>query len=196
MCGLILRWIAILCPVFYFGAILLAAYFYPQFNFFKQVSSELGARSGPHPYIFNIGLMSFGVAIVIASISFRRMLWRLQAQAVAAWLVCGVLALFGMATLLEGIFPWPDWRHSAAASFGLPNLAGPALLAVSLRQRPEIRRLRIYLIITNILMIAMLAIYLVAAKLGYAGLGQLLYSLLALPWISVSTYALSGSEPI
>ena len=58
------------------------------------------------------------------------------------------------------------------------------------------QRLRIFLIITNILMVVMLAIYTVAAKSGYAGLGQLLYSLVALPWISVSIYALSRSEPI
>jgi len=96
MCGLIFRWAAILCPAFYFGTVLVAAGFYPGFNLFKQVSSELGASNGPHPWIFNAGFILFGVATVMATISFRRMLGRLQAPAVTGWLVCGILAMFGV----------------------------------------------------------------------------------------------------
>jgi len=187
----ILRWVGIASPLLYFGSITVGCHLYPGFDLVRQVSSELGARNAPHPLGFNVGLMLFGAATALTALQLRNVLNDMKIPSVRAGIASGVIALFGFATLMAGSFPLPDWKHAAAASLGFPNLLGPWLLAVALRIRRDLQTFRVYLVGTNIAMALAMAFYMALAHLGYPGLGQLLYSFTAVPWIGVSACVLS-----
>ena len=186
-----LRWAGIASPLLYFGSITVGCRLYPGFDLVRHVSSELGARNAPHPLVFNAGPMSFGAATALTALQLRNVLNDLHIPSVRAGIASGVIALFGFATLMAGSFPLPDWKHAAAASLGLPHLLGPWLLAVALPIRRDMQSLRVYLVSTNIAMVLAMASYMALAHLGYPGLGQLLYSFTAVPYIGVSAYVLS-----
>jgi hypothetical membrane protein len=177
-------------PVLYFGSVGLAALLYPGFSFVRQFASELGADGATHPQVLNAGIILVGVMTLAATVGFWRVLPRLGARPVPARLTCYVVGMFGVAMVFAGIYPHPDWRHSGAG-LGIPVLAGPALLATALWKRRDLRPLRNYLLVTNALMVAMLFVYVSATHSGYVGLCQLLYSLLAIPWMGVSALVLS-----
>lgn len=178
-------------PFIYFGSVLLAAVFYPGFSFTRQFASELGADGSPHPNILNVGLMLVGVASLIASFGFWRALRHLGAKPVPARLTCYLIAMFGVAILMAGIFPIPSILLHSGFGLSMPIMIGPVVLATALKQRDDARPLRNYLLLTNILMAAFLVFYLAATRTKCAGLGQLLYSLTAIPWMGISAYLLS-----
>jgi hypothetical membrane protein len=192
--GLLFLKAGVAIPFLYFGSVALAALFYPGFSLVRQFASELGTPEAPHPEILNVGIIGVGVVTLLATAGYWRVLPRLGARAVPARLTCYVIGMFGVAMVLAGIFPHPDWRHSGAG-LGLPILAGPALLAAALSSRDDMRVLRRYLLVTNVLMVAMLVVYVAATRSPFVGLCQLLYTLIAIPWMGVSAYVLARHAP-
>jgi hypothetical membrane protein len=188
-----LRGVGIASPFIYFATIGAGWLFNPGFDPVRQVSSELGSRDATLPLVFNSGFVLFGLSIIAIGVLIHRALWDLGSRPARAAIVSGVFTIFGCATVGAGLFPLPDWKHAVAASFGLPIVVGPGLMAFALRGRPDLRGFRLYLVGTNGVMVLAIGAYLALAVHGYPGLGQLLYSLTAVPWIGVSAAVLSGT---
>jgi len=179
-------------PFLYFGSLVAAARFYPGFSFVRQFASELGADGAPHPHILNVGIIMVGVASLIATFGYWCALSRLGARPIPARLTCYFTAMFGVAMLMAGIFPIPNYLMHSGFGLSMPIMIAPVLLATALKNRGDTRQLRNYLLLTNILMAAFLVFYLGTTHTKIVGLGQLLYSIAAIPWIGVSAYALSS----
>ena len=187
--GAVGLWAGVAVPVLYFGSVLAAAPFYPGFSFVRQFASELGAEGAPHPYILNTGLVGVGLAGILAGRSFWRTLLELGARPIAARWTGLLIAMFGVAIVMAGLFPHPSLLHWG---FGLsiPFVVAPTVLAFGLRHRPEATPLRRYLLATNAMMIVLFIATLAAAHSPIVGLCQLLYTLAAIPWLGVGAVAL------
>ena len=179
-------------PVLYFASVVAGAMAYPGFSFSRQFASELGSPGAPHPWILNSGIIGVGLAAIISALGFRRALLRRAALATPTRWFSAIVAMFGIAIVMAGIFPHPDWRHSG---FGLsfPIIGGPAVLAAALWKREDCRVLRRYLLVTNVLMIVTIVAFVGATHSPVVGLCQLLYTVAAIPWIGVAAWVLRSS---
>jgi hypothetical membrane protein len=182
----------VLVPVLYFGTILVSSLFYPGYSHVRQYASELGSASARHPAIFNTGMIAMGVAAIVSLIGFHAALRRLGANRVVIWLFLITLGAFGFSTIMAGLFPMPDPRHSGFG-LGLAMLVSPALLAAALWRVPEMRALRIYLVATFIAALVLFAIMSGAGSLvrrSNVGAFQRTFALTGIPWIGIASWAL------
>src|SRR5687768_11956982 len=81
-------------PILYFGSVALAAVFYPGFSVVRQFASELGTPEAPHPEILNVGIILVGVATLMATMGYWRVLPRLGARPIPTRLACYVIGMF------------------------------------------------------------------------------------------------------
>lgn len=182
----------ILVPVLYFGSILVSSLFYPGYSHVRQYASELGSASARYPMIFNSGMIAMGVATLVSLIGFHAALRRLGANRIVIWLFVITLGAFGFSTVMAGLFPMPDPRHGGFG-LGLAMLASPALLAAALWRVPEMRGLRMYLVITFIAALALFAIISGAGSFvrrSNIGAFQRTFALTGIPWIGIASWAL------
>jgi hypothetical membrane protein len=166
--------IGIAVPVLYFGTQLVAARFYPGYNFLTQAASELGSDAALYPWIFNIGAVATGIAGLMAAVGVFRALRSLDTHPFLAGLITLTLVAGAVGSLWAGVFPLPDPRHSANPfSFGLLLL--PPLLLVAVWRRIDARFLKLYLAADIVLCLILIAILSGAVPLatgGYQGLVQ------------------------
>jgi hypothetical membrane protein len=177
-------------PLLYFGNLVLTPLFYPGYNHVTQYASELGGPDAPRPIIFNTVIMVLGVAGLAAGAGFFLGLRRLTGKTVLAALLGLIMVLFGASMVMGGLFPMPDPRHGGYG-LGMGVHLGPLLLALALRKRPNLRGLRIYLLITTVLMIVFFAIMMGVGQLvtrANVGVFQRLYALNLFPWIGIGSY--------
>ncbi|HVR95148.1 MAG TPA: DUF998 domain-containing protein [Thermoanaerobaculia bacterium] len=167
-------WMGVAVPILYFGSQIVAAPFYPGYNFMSQVASELGSDRSTLPVIFNTGVILTGIAAMIASTGFLHALRRLGTTPVLAWLTSISLLSTGLGGLWAGSFPLPDPRHNPGL-LGLGTFLMPLLLAAALWKRKDAGPVRTYLLVNAILFIAQIPIMSGMAGLdtrGYEGLLQ------------------------
>jgi hypothetical membrane protein len=182
----------ILVPILYFGTQLLAAPFFPDYNFLSMVASLLGSDLAPYPAIFNGGAIITGIVTIIASVGFLLAFQRLGINPAMAWLTSLAVLLNGLGSLWAGFFPMPDPRHGAN-----PFTAGiflfPILLTFALWNQRRAWPVKIYLIITNLLFIALIPIMSGVSGINtqaYQGLLQRIAALIFFVPISVGSYFL------
>jgi len=183
---------AMAIPFIYFGNVALSSLFYPGYSQLGQLEGQLGSKLAPHPELFNVGNIIMGAAILIAAFGFCRELQSVGTRPILNWLTTLVLALFGCSALMAGFFPWPDPRYGGSG-LALIHICGPALLAAALWGRRETRLLNAYLIGTNLLMVAILAIMMGAGGLvtyANSGLIERMFALAGIPWIGIGAYVL------
>lgn len=184
-------------PVLYFGTLLVGSFFYPGYSQVTQYASELGSATAPHPAIFNAGIISTGVAALLASAGFVRALAALAAPRALALLAGLALALFGVSLLLGGFFPMPDPRHGGFG-LGLAIHPAPFFLAAALWRRPSLRSLNVFLLANGVGMLAMFAIMMGVGALvtrGNVGIYQRVNALTVFIWIGVAAGALLRHVP-
>jgi hypothetical membrane protein len=184
--------IGILVPFLYFGTQIIAAPFFPDYSFLSMPASLLGSDLARYPLIFNMGAMITGIATLIASIGFLVAFKRIEINPIMARLTSIALALNGVASLWAGFFPMPDPRHGSNP-FGVGIFVFPALLLAALWNQPDARRMKIYLILTNLLFLALIPVMSGMAGLdtrGYQGLLQRIAALIFFPPISVGAWYL------
>jgi hypothetical membrane protein len=177
-------------PLLYFGSVVTAALSYPGFSLIRQFASELGANDAPHPLILNVGVVLSGVATILAGAGFRMALARLGARDVWRRWASITTAALGAALGVAGLFPLPNWWHYVGSSLAFPAILAPLLLALALRQCPQARGLRWYLVVNNVLMVLAYFAFVCGRGSNILGLLQLLYTLLAIPWVAVAAYVL------
>jgi hypothetical membrane protein len=181
-------WIAFIVPFAYFGAQLVAAPFYPGYDFFRQVASELGSGSAPRPWILNTGLFIVGGATVIGSVGLLLGLRRNGVHPVLAWLAGLVMAVSAVGTLKAGIYPMPDPRHASGGLLGASLMIVPLLLTISLWKDPNAKSVRLYLICSLLLVVCCIPFVSGAIQInldGYRGLVQRVFALAVFPPIAV-----------
>ena len=63
---------AMVASVFYFAIQLLAAPFYPNYDFIRLAASDLGSPESSSPMVFNLGAMLSGLVMVLGAYGFWR----------------------------------------------------------------------------------------------------------------------------
>jgi hypothetical protein len=159
----------IMVPFFYFGTQIIAAFFYPDYSFLKMPASLLGSDLAHYPLIFNMGAMITGIATLIASLGFLYAFKRIRVNPILAWIASIALALNGVASLWAGFFAMPDPRHGSNP-FTLGIFVFPILLLAALWTQPDARKIKAYLIVTNLLFLMLIPI-----MSGMAGLDTRAY---------------------
>ena len=184
--------LGIVIPFLYFVTQFIAAPFFPNYSFLSMEASFLGSDRAIYPAIFNVGTVISGIATLLASIGFFLALQRLEVNRILAWFTFIAIFLTGIGSLWAGFIPLPDPRHGSNP-FMFGSLAFPILLAITLWKRSNTQTIKIYLIITNLLFLAMLPITSGLTGLDtkiYQGLLQRIVALIFLPPIGVGAYFL------
>jgi hypothetical membrane protein len=182
----------IVVPILYFGTQLLAAPFFPQYSFLSMVASVLGSDLAPYPAIFNTGAMLTGIATIIASVGFFLALQQLDTHPWLAGLASLAVLLNGLGSLWAGFFPLPDPRHGSNP-FAVGIFLFPILFTFAIWKLSDAAAIKTYLMITNLLFIALIPIMSGASGIntqGYQGLLQRLTALVFFLPISVGSYFL------
>jgi hypothetical membrane protein len=185
--------IGIMIPFLYFGTQIAAAPFYPNYSFLSMAASLLGSDLAIYPSIFNLGAMITGIATLIASIGFLHAFQRLDAHPILAWLTSIAVFLNGLGSLWAGLIPLPDPRHGSNP-FVVGIFLFPALFAATLWKRHDARSIKTYLIITNLLFIALIPLMIGIVGIdtgGYQGLLQRIVAVIFFSPISVGAYFLA-----
>jgi hypothetical membrane protein len=180
-------------PLFYFGIQLVAAPFYPGYSFVAHAASELGSPQSLQPDIFNGGAMLLGVVTLLSAYGFLRGLQRIGTNVVLAWLVAIGVVLNGLGSLWAGIYPLPEPRHGSNP-FTAGILLLPVLLTIALWKQRDARGLKTYLILANMVFVAMVPIMSGMVSIdrgGYAGLLQRITTLAVFPPVGVAAYFLA-----
>jgi len=185
--------IGIMIPFLYFGTQIVASPCYLNYSFLSMAASLLGSDLAIYPSIFNAGAMITGIATLIASFGFLRAFQRLDAHPILAWLTSIAIFLNGLGSLWAGLIPLPDPRQGSNP-FVVGIFLFPALLAATLWKRSDAGSIKTYLIITNLLFVALIPIMSGIAGIdtrGYQGLVQRIVALVFFPPICVGAYFLA-----
>ena len=109
-----------------------------------QYVSELGARHATRPWLFNAALLVAGLSAAGLGAGFALAVRALGGSGGWGWAAGVLLLVAGAGLVIGAIYPWPDPRHLAIQA-GLGAQIAPLLLALGVRRRPELSRLRIFL---------------------------------------------------
>lgn len=182
---------AVASPFVYFGTQLVAAPFYPGYSFVTQAASMLGSDLSTRPWVFNVGAMLTGVTLLIGAIGVGTALVRAQVHPILAWPPALSIAINGYIALNAGRFPLPDPRHGGHPILMVPVLLFPVLMLAAIWKLPGARAMRIYLIVTAVLigvMVPIMAGVTPIDKGAYEGVLQRITTLLMFPPIGVGAW--------
>ena len=177
-------------PLLYFASLAAAVMTYPGFSVIRQYASELGAKGAPHPLVLNVGVVLSGAATILGCAGLWLVLGRVNSPGVWRRWACATAAAQGAALVVAGLFPLPNWWHYVGSSLAFPAILAPVLLALALRPYRAAKGLRAYLVVNNALMVLAYFVLVCGRGSNVLGLLQLLYTLLAIPWIAVASVAL------
>ena len=182
----------ILVPILYFGTQFLAAPFFPDYSFLSMAASVLGSDLAIYPAIFNTGAMITGIATIIASAGFFLALRQLGTNPFLAGFTTLALLLNGLGSLWAGFFPLPDPRH-ASNPFMVGIFLFPILFTLAVWKLGQATPIKTYLIITNLLFLALIPVMsgvLGINTQGYQGLLQRITALVFFLPIGIGAYFL------
>jgi hypothetical membrane protein len=180
-------------PILAFGSTLLAMAADPGFDLSRRYISELGGASARLPLIFNGGVFASGVMAGVAGIGFGLAISALTRARLAGALTATVFILAGVGLLQAALYPWPDPRH-LAINLALGIQIAPLLLLWGLRRRPDLARLKPFLVIVSVVMAALTVLtrHLVLPGLvndANVGWWERAYAILLVGWVAVAAVA-------
>ena len=146
---------AVAMPILYFGTQIAAAAFYPGYSFSQQSASMLGTHFSRQPWIFNAGVMLTGFAALGAALGLYRH-FRSKTHFVLSTLIGLTVACMGVVCLRSSAFPMPDPRHGSWDSLLKFSTVTPHLMLLGLWKRSHGWGLRIYLIFSIALLLALI----------------------------------------
>lgn len=185
--------LGITVPFIYYGIQIVAAPFFPDYSFVRQPASLLGSDHSTHPAVFNTGAMATGIATLVAALGFFIALRRIGANLFLSGLTSVALLGNAISSFRAGYYPMPDPRHGGHPAFLIPMLLLPFLLTVTLWKERNARPLKVYLIATIALQIAIVPIMSGNTSLdnrAYGGVIQRIGALAIFPPIAVCAYYL------
>ncbi|CAN5312019.1 hypothetical protein BH10PSE1_BH10PSE1_00020 [soil metagenome] len=147
----ILLAIGVFAPVLAFAAVGLAILAYPGFDNARQYLSELGNESATVPMIFNGGVFVAGIMAGFAGVGFGLAVSAITRRHIVGALIGVVFVLAGAGLALSTLFPYPDPRHQII-DMALGIQVAPLLLLWGLAGSREMPRLKVFLILTFVLM--------------------------------------------
>ncbi len=164
-------YMAFAAPFCYFGVQLLAALFYPNYNFLRHAASDLGSPDSSQPWVFNLGAMLGGMVTVLGAYGFWQG-WRL-----ARVLLCVAVVFAGLGSIWAGIYPLPSLKHSQNPFALLGLLSIPFLVAIAFWQQQVAR---IWLVLPIALFLVSMPLIAGAIPVDRAAFNGLLQRLFAL----------------
>ena len=159
----IVKWVAVLAPVWFGLVILFAGAFTPGYVHLSQAISELGASNTPYAPVVNfIGFIPLGCSVVLLAFAVNRDTTRRVPETILK----GLLGMTGIAILVAGIFPTDPGGRRDTLSGMVHALAGITLLITAgvtpiivalLPSQPNSKRFtfRIYSLATGISLVAL-----------------------------------------
>jgi hypothetical protein len=180
----------LLAPLLYFAMQLVAAPFYPGHNFLTHAASDLGATSFQYGNLFNVGVMTVGGLLILASIGIGVTLHHRRTPiSLLAFVVVTVLAS-GLSTIWAGLVPLPSPDHGGHPGLTLLMVLIPVALLLALWKQ---RQVRPWLVMSVGLVIALIPVMSGALPLdlrSYAGLTQRILALAIFGAVGISAWYL------
>ena len=189
-----LLWIGTAAPIAAMAIVGVAALAYPGFDNATQYLSELGGETARAPIIFNAGVFLAGLMAGIAGLGFGLAVHALSGARVAGVVIAVVFVVAGAGLSMSTLYPWPDPRHMVI-NLGLGIQLAPLLLLWGLSSRRDVPRLKFFLLL---IFMAMLALTILTKHLLFAGLvndanvgwWERAYAIVLVGWVGVAAWAL------
>ena len=186
--------VGVAAPLLALTVVAVAILAYPGFNNSTQYLSELGGATAKAPIIFNGGVFVAGVMAGLAGIGFGLAIYALTGARVAAWVIAIVFILAGGGMSASTLWPWPDPRHMII-NLALGIQLAPMLLLWGLAKRRDVPRLKLFLVVTFVVMaiLTVLTKHLVfPGTVNDANVGwwERLYAIVLVCWVGVAAWVL------
>lgn len=177
-------------PFLYFGMQLLAAPFYPGYNFLTQPASDLGASTFTYGQWFSAGILLFGAVLLLGAVGMGVVLSQRRTHVLLTAFVVLTVAACGVASLWAGVYPLPDPAHGGPPWLTFGMILTPLALTLALWKQTS---LRLPLLVSVLLILALIP--LLSGALGvdtraYSGLLQRLLALATFGSISLAAFGL------
>lgn len=176
---------AILVPVVYFGAQVLAAPYFPDYSLLTTSASDLGSDLSSRPGILNTGALLTGVLALLGSVGLAMSLPRIGAGKLAACALALCVASAGLASLWAGGHPLPSPRHDPGA-LGAGMFVAPFAAVWAAWRLPPAGALRWTLSLNAVAFVALAAIMFGVGDIDLSACGGLMQKLLAVASFSPS----------
>jgi len=186
--------IGMAAPPLALAAVLVGVATWPGFDHARQYLSELGGSSAPLPLIFNGGVFIAGLMCIAAGLGFGLAIHGLTGRWIAASLTAVIFVLAGAGLSVSSLYPWPDPRHMAI-NLGLGIQLAPLLLLWGLWSHVDLRRLKVFLFATFVVMaiLTVLTRHLVlpgTVNDANVGLWERAYAIILVGWVGVAAFLL------
>ena len=183
--------LGILVPLLYFGKQIVAATYFPGYDWMSQSASELGTEASRWPAIFNVGSIANGVIALCASVGLLFGLRRVGTSTVWCWLTALSVASLGWAALRGGLYPMPDPRHNPGP-LGIGMFLIAPLYTIALWKLRDAQLLKAYFIANMFIFAVLFAVRAGIAGIslqGYEGAFQRVFAMVVFVPIGVGAYA-------
>lgn len=186
--------VGVAAPLLALAAVGAAVLTYPGFDHARQYLSELGSPDAPVPALFNVAILIAGAMCMTAGLGFGLAIRALTGARIAGVLTAVVFAAAGAGLILSSLYPWPDPRHMAI-NLGLGIQLAPLLLLWGLWAHADLKRLKLFLAITFVIMavLTVLTKHLFLPGLvndANVGWWERGYALTLVGWVGVAAYIL------
>nr|WP_315052965.1 acyltransferase family protein [uncultured Brevundimonas sp.] len=190
----LLLWVGTAGPIAAMAIVGVAALAYPDFNNATQYLSELGGETARTPIIFNAGVFLAGLMAGIAGLGFGLAVHALTGARIAGVVVAVVFVIAGAGLSMSTLYPWPDPRHMVI-NLGLGIQLAPLLLLWGLSSRRDLPRLKLFLLLIFLAMLALTALtkhLLFAGLVNDANVGwwERAYAIVLVGWVAIAAWAL------
>ena len=158
----------ILGPIIAISAVLISVYLHPGFSWTDDYLSDLGELGTSYNFVFNLGLIAAGIALLLFVLGLPELVKRGMGQVGVVLIAVSMLSLVGI-----GAFPLGTSPHAAVSVtfFALPLIAF-LLIGVDLVREPSERKWGAISLLAGVGLISLLP-ELLAAFLGVIGMAAI-----------------------
>jgi hypothetical protein len=186
---LVLR-VGLWLPILYYGLQLIAAPFYPGYNFLSQPASDLGASTFRYGQWFSLGILLFGALLLMAGLGIALGLHQRGTHPLLTGFALVTISACGVASLWAGAVPLPDPGHGGPAWLTVGMVLTPLALTLAMWGEARLRPLLLGCVLLILALIPLVSGALGISIQGYGGLLQRLLALATFGSISLAAYGL------